>query len=108
MIRQVGDGTMVGGSVGDRSGGVRQVAKRKTHLGRKTHRKVEDASGGGRRIGRQKVHQKAEDALEAEAESKMERRGIRGFPLQLPHASALSRSVRLNLCLATNLRINII
>ena len=41
--------------------------------------------GGRRRRGqvwRQKTHWKAEDASEAEAESKMERRGIRGFPLQ--------------------------
>jgi len=30
--RYAEDGTMVGGGAGDRSGGVRQVAKRKTHL----------------------------------------------------------------------------
>jgi len=30
--RHVEDGTMVGGGAGDRSGGVRQVAKQKTHL----------------------------------------------------------------------------
>ena len=50
--------------------------------GRKTHQKAEDTSGGGRRIGRRKTRRKAEDASGAEAESKTERRGIRGFPLQ--------------------------
>ena len=40
--RHVEDGTMVGGGVGDRSGGVRRVVKRKTH------RKAEDASGDGK------------------------------------------------------------
>jgi len=43
--RQVEDGTMVGGGAGDRSGGGRRVAKRKTH------RKAEDTSEGGRRVG---------------------------------------------------------
>ena len=93
--RQAEDGTMVGGGAGDRSGGRRRVAKRKTHrkaedasrggrrIGRrKMHRKVEDASEGGRCIGRWKMHRKAEDASGAEAESETERRGIRGFPLQ--------------------------
>jgi len=58
---------------GDRSGGVRRVAERKTHL------EAEDALEGGRCIGRRKMHRKAE---EAEAEFEMERRGGRGFPLQ--------------------------
>jgi len=40
--RQAEDGTMVGGGAGDRSGGGRRVAKRKTH------RKAEDVSEGGR------------------------------------------------------------
>ena len=48
--RQAKDGTMVGGSAGDRSGGRIRVAKRKTH------RRAEDASGGGRHIGRRKTH----------------------------------------------------
>jgi len=43
---------------GDRSGGVRQVAKQKTHL------EAEDTLEGGRWIGRWKMHWKAEDALE--------------------------------------------
>ena len=37
---------------------------------------------GGRCIGRRKRRRKAEEALEAEAEFEMERRGGRGFPLQ--------------------------
>jgi len=56
--RQAEDGTMVGGG-------------------------AKDESQGRRRIRRQKAHQKAEDASGAEAESEMERRGIRGFSLQL-------------------------
>ena len=75
--RQAEDGTMVGGGAGDRSGGRRQVAKRKMHL------EVEDTLEGGGHIGRQKTCRKAEDASGAEAESKTERRGIRGFPLHL-------------------------
>jgi len=55
----------------------RQVWRRKTSHG------AEDASGGGRHIGRRKMHRKAEEASEAEAEFEMERRGGRGFPLQL-------------------------
>ena len=62
--RHAEDGTMVGGSAGDRSGGVRQVAKRKARLGRKTHRRAEDASGGGRCIRRWETRRKAEDASE--------------------------------------------
>ena len=75
--RHVEDRTMVGGGVGDRSGGVRRVAKRKTCLGaedtsegggriwrRKTHQKVEDASEGGRHVGRRKTRRKAEDMSE--------------------------------------------
>jgi len=54
--RQVEDVTMVGGGAGDKSGGGRRVAKRKTH------RKAEDASRGGRHIRRQKMHRKVEDA----------------------------------------------
>ena len=82
---------------GDRSGGVRRVAKRKTHLeaedalegrrciGRwKMHWKAEDASEGGGCVGRRKMRWKAEEASEAEAEFEMERCGGRGFPLQLP------------------------
>jgi len=42
--RQVEDVTMVGGSAGDKSGGGRRVAKRKTHL------EVEDTSEGGGHI----------------------------------------------------------
>jgi len=76
--RQAEDRTMVGGGAGDRSGGGRRVAKRKTHL------EVEDTSEGGGRIRRWKMHQKAEDALGAEAEFETERRGIRGFPLHHP------------------------
>ena len=53
MRRQAEDGTMVGGS-------------------------AKDESQGRRCIRRQKAHQKAEDASGAEAESEMERRGIRG------------------------------
>jgi len=45
-------------------------------------RGAEDASGGRRHIGRRKMHLEAEEASEAEAEFKMERRGRRGFPLQ--------------------------
>ena len=63
---------------GDRSGGVRRVAERKTHL------EAEDTLEGGRCIGRQKMRQKAEEASEAEAEFEMERRGGRGFPLHRP------------------------
>jgi len=59
---------------GDRSGGVRRVAERKTHL------EAEDALEGGRCIRRRRRRRKAE---EAEAEFEMERRGGRGFPLQL-------------------------
>ena len=44
-VRRQEEDTMVGGGVGDRSGGRRRVAKRKTH------RKVEDASEGGRHVG---------------------------------------------------------
>ena len=47
---------------------------------RKTSRGAEDASGGGRCIGRRRRRRKAE---EAEAEFEMERRGGRGFPLQV-------------------------
>ena len=57
--RHAEDGTMVGGSAGDRSGGVRRV------WGRKTHQKVEDASGGGRHIRSRKMHRKPEDTSEA-------------------------------------------
>jgi len=67
--RHAEDGTMVGGSAGDRSGGVRRVAK-------------------------WKMHRKAEDASEAEAESETERRGIRGFPLQLPSLQESIASMR--------------
>ena len=74
--RQAEDGTMVGGGAGDRSGGGRRVAKRKTHL------EAEDTSEGGGRIGRRKMHLEAEDTSGAEVESETERRGIRGFPLQ--------------------------
>jgi len=63
---------------GDRSGGVRRVAKRETHL------EAEDALEGGRCIGRWKMRRKAEEASEGEAEFEMERCGGRGFPLQLP------------------------
>jgi len=49
---------------------------------RKTSRGAEDTSGGRRHIGRRKMHWKAEEALEAEAEFEMERRGGREFPLQ--------------------------
>jgi len=49
--RQAEDRTMVGGSAGDRSGGGRQVAKRKTHLG------AEDTLEGGRCIRRRKMRQ---------------------------------------------------
>ena len=61
---------------GDRSGGVRRVAERKTHL------EAEDTLEGGRCIRRRKMHRKAEEASEAEAKFEMERRGGRGFPLQ--------------------------
>jgi len=63
---------------GDRSGGVRQAAERKTHL------EAEDTLEGGRCIGRRKMRRKAEEVSEAEAEFEMERRGGRGFPLQSP------------------------
>jgi len=56
--RQAEDGTMVEGGVGDRSGGGRQVAKRKTHW------KAEDASRGGRHIGRRRMHLEAEGVSE--------------------------------------------
>jgi len=62
---------------GDRSGGVRRVAERKTHL------EAEDTLEGGRCIRRRKMHRKAEEASEAEAKFEMERRGGRGFPLQV-------------------------
>jgi len=50
--RHAEDRTMVGGSAGDRSGGIRRVAKRKMHL------EAEDTLEGGRCIGRRKRHQK--------------------------------------------------
>ena len=75
--RQAEDGTMVGGSAGDRSGGGRRVAKQKTHL------EAEDTSEGGGRIGRRKMHWKAEDVSGAEAQFETERHGIRGFPLHI-------------------------
>jgi len=52
--------------------------------GRQDHggRCAEDRSGGGRQVARRKTHQKAEDASGAEVESKTE--GIMGFPLQSP------------------------
>jgi len=74
--RQAEDGTMVGGGAGDRSGGGRHIGRRRMHL------EAEDASEGGRCIRRQKMHRKVEDVSGAEAESEMEKRGIRGFPLQ--------------------------
>jgi len=75
--RHAEDRTMVGGGAGDRSGGIRRVAKRKAHLG------AEDTSEGRGHIWRRKMHRKAKDVLEAEAESETERCGIRGFPLQI-------------------------
>ena len=56
--RQAEDRTMVGGGAGDRSGGGRRVAKRKTHL------EAKDTSEGGGCIWRRTTHRKAEDALE--------------------------------------------
>jgi len=71
---------------------------------RKTSREAEDASGGGRHIGRRKIGRrkigrrkmcrKAEEVSEAEAEFKMERRGGRGFPLQLPPLQESIASMR--------------
>jgi len=72
----------------DASGGGRHIGRRRTHL------KAEDASEGRRCIRRQKMHQKEEDALGAEAESETERRGIRGFPLQLPPLQESIASMR--------------
>ena len=69
------DRTIVGGGVEDRSGGGRRVVRWKTHQG------AEDTLEGRRHVRRQKTRWKAEDASGAEAESKTERCGIRGFPL---------------------------
>jgi len=59
--RQVEDGTMVGGGVGDRSGGRRRVAKRKTHL------EAEDTLEGGERIWRQKTRQEQKRVQDGKA-----------------------------------------
>jgi len=55
--RQAEDGTMVGGSAGDRSGGGRRVAKQKTHL------EVEDTSEGGGCIWRRKTCREQKQSL---------------------------------------------
>ncbi len=55
---------------------------------------AEGQSGGGRCVGRWKMHWKVEDASGAEAESKSERCGIRGFPLQLPPLQKSIASLR--------------
>jgi len=72
----------------DASGDGRHIRRWRTHL------EAEDVSEGGRCIGRQKMHWKAEEVSEAEAESETERRGIRGFPLQLPPLQESIASMR--------------
>jgi len=42
-------------------------------------RQAEEVTGHGRQVWRRKTSHKAEDALEVEAESEMERHGVRGF-----------------------------
>jgi len=76
--RHAEDGTMVGGGAGDRSGGVRRVAKWKARLG------AEDTSGGRGHIWRRKMHQKAGDASEGGSRVRDGKAWHKGVPLTVP------------------------